>query len=127
MLWNAIEFACWADGSGSEGEAGVGEEPGDQLVAGADALDAVLGRVGDLAQVALGRLASSVPLRMAHRYSTGLSSGAWAGSRSARSQSRWLSSQALWVSGIRYLKRPAHPREAARRVELVAQPFRPAG
>jgi hypothetical protein len=30
-----------------EGEAGVGEEPGDQLVAGADPLDPLLGSVGD--------------------------------------------------------------------------------
>src|SRR5829696_8072252 len=46
------------------------------------------------ARVVVGRLANSKSLRLAHRPSTGLSSGAWAGSRSAVSQSRWLSNQA---------------------------------
>lgn|SRR6266540_7529844 len=79
MLWNAIEFACWADGSGSEGEAGVGEEPGDQLVAGADALDAVLGRVGDLAQGGAGQVgqlgALEVGPQVLHRVELGRMGG----------------------------------------------------
>jgi hypothetical protein len=54
----------------------VGEEADDQGVAVAEAVDAVLGVVGDLGEVSLPQLASSVPLRLAHRYSTGLSSGA---------------------------------------------------
>ena len=40
----------WVDGSRVEGQASVGQEPNDQVLALADALDALLGGVGDLGQ-----------------------------------------------------------------------------
>jgi hypothetical protein len=43
----------------------VTQEREGQVVGVADPLDALLGRVGDLAQVTVGRLASSTPLRLA--------------------------------------------------------------
>ena len=54
----------------------MGEESHHQAVAVADPSDALLGLVGDLPTVSPVKLANSVPLRLAHRYSTGLSSGA---------------------------------------------------
>jgi hypothetical protein len=71
-----LRFVGWVDGSWVEGEAGLGQEPDDQVLVLADPLDALGGRVGDLGQGGGGRLANSRSLRFAQRYSTGLSSGA---------------------------------------------------
>jgi hypothetical protein len=51
-----LSFVGWVDGSWVEGEAGVGEEPDDQVVAGADPLDALSGGVGDLGQRGRGQV-----------------------------------------------------------------------
>jgi hypothetical protein len=71
-----LSFVGWVDGSWVEREAGVGQEPDHQILVFADPLNAPLGGVGDAAKVVVGRFASSTALRLAHRYSTGFSSGA---------------------------------------------------
>src|SRR5215212_8130598 len=68
-------FSPWGDGFFVKGQPGVGEEAKDQAVAVADPLDPVLGLIGDLGQAVTSEVASSAPLRLAHRPSTGLSWG----------------------------------------------------
>jgi hypothetical protein len=45
-----LSFVGWVDGSWVEGEAGVGQEPEDQILVLADTLDALGGGVGDFGQ-----------------------------------------------------------------------------
>ena len=66
----------WVDGLGVEGQAGVGQEPDDQVLAPADALDALFGRVGDLGQAGRGQIGELDILVVGPQISTGLSSGA---------------------------------------------------
>jgi hypothetical protein len=54
----------------------MGEEADDEAVAVADAPDACWAWSATSAMVSPAKLASSAPLRLAHRYSAGLSSGA---------------------------------------------------
>ena len=71
-----LRFVGWIDGSGVEGQAGVGQEPDDEAVAPADALDALFSGVGDLGQAGRGQIGELDILVVGPQISTGLSSGA---------------------------------------------------
>jgi pimeloyl-ACP methyl ester carboxylesterase len=77
----------------------------------ADPLDATLGRGGDLLQRATCQVGQVHPLRLDHSASTGFSSGAYPGSRSATSQDRWQRSQAA-IARLRWAGSPSHSRVA---------------
>ena len=89
-----MSFVGWVGGSWFEGEAGVGQEPDDQVLALADSLDALFGGVGDLGQGGGGPVGQLRVLEVGPQVFDRVQLGRVAGSRSARSQSRWLSSQA---------------------------------
>jgi hypothetical protein len=68
-----LSFVGWVDGSWVEGQAGVGQEPDDQVLALADPLDALFGGVGNLEERGRGEVGQLDVLRLAQRDSTGLS------------------------------------------------------
>lgn len=74
----------------SKTQSGRAKESEQQLLLAFDALDAGGGGANGGIDGLIAGLASSVPLRFDHRPSTGLSSGAYAGSLSTTSQCRWV-------------------------------------
>jgi hypothetical protein len=74
-LIDLLSLAGWVDGSWVEGQAGVGQEPGHQVLVLADPLGALFSGVGDLGQGGRREVGEFDLLEVAHRPSTGFSSG----------------------------------------------------
>ena len=70
-------------------------------------LDAQLGLLHHVLEGGADEVCELAPFSHDHRPSTGLSSGAWAGSRATTSQCRWVFNQAC-MARLRWAGRPSH-------------------